>query len=185
VWTNELGAFNTQVLWDKVTDEQIQNFVSVLTINQQFYIYTAKAELEPPTSPAPVVETLTLNVNNQPHRTDAFGGWDYAYYQDVVTACRQISSAPVLYEPEGGWVSAVEVPYDTSAPSLIWDAAAAGLSFAELAAGEPRWLTDRNLRFLWNALLTSPPTLQFSEGEQTYQVAVQVPGISRTAPPPP
>ncbi|HEX2905646.1 MAG TPA: hypothetical protein VHO69_02210 [Phototrophicaceae bacterium] len=187
VWTNELGQFNTQVLWDKVTDEQIVNFVTFLTINDQIYSYTAKANLEPPSDTMPVVETLTIFVNGKVHKTDAFGGWDIDYYRKVIDACRQISIAPVLFEPTGAWVSAEAVTYDYNAPLQFWDASASGLDLAALAAsGERKWITDRNVPILWNIARTSSPRLQFIQDEtQYYYVSIEVPGVNRDAPPAP
>lgn len=186
VWTNELGPFNTQVLWDKVTDDQIRQFVTDLQINRQFYNYDAKANLEPASATAPVVETLTLFVNGAVHKSDAFGGWDFDYYQQIVDACTQISTAPVLFEPTAGWVSVIAVPYDSDAPILPWDSQASGLDLAALAAsGERRWVSDRNVPVLWNMIRTSPPRIQFIEGENQYSIALEVPGVTRNAPPAP
>jgi hypothetical protein len=94
VWTNDLGSFNVQVLWDKVSDAQIQQFVTDLQINKQIYNYDAKANLQPPSAESPVVETLTLFVNGKVHKTDAFGGWNLDYYRRVVDSCKQLSTAP-------------------------------------------------------------------------------------------
>ncbi|NWG15840.1 MAG: hypothetical protein HXY41_04325 [Chloroflexi bacterium] len=186
VWTNEIGPFETQVLWDKVSDDAIRNFVLILTLNRQIYSYSAGRSLEPASSSEPVVETLTLFVNGLQHKTDAFGGWDVDYYRQIVDACRQISVAPVLYVPTAAWVSAQAVPYDSDAPLVAWDSAANGLSLFELAAGtERKWLTDRNVPVLWNIIRTSPPRIQFLEGEQRYHVAVEVPNVTRESPPAP
>ncbi|MBC6936361.1 MAG: hypothetical protein DWB42_11040 [Chloroflexi bacterium] len=186
VWTNEIGPFETQVLWDKVGDEAIRNFVTILTINRQIYSYKAGSALEPAGPTTPVVETLTLFVNGLQHKTDAFAGWDLDYYRQITDACRQISVAPVLYEPTAAWVSALAVPYDPNAPVVAWDGAANNLSLAELAAGgERKWLTDRNVPVLWNILRTSPPRIQFLEGEERYYVALEVPNVTRSSPPAP
>ncbi|MBZ0291438.1 MAG: hypothetical protein K8L99_02620, partial [Anaerolineae bacterium] len=114
VWTNDLGDFNVQVLWDKVSDEQVQNFVSYLTVVERIYTFDARAAQQPPSDVKPTYEQLSLNVNGRQHVTDAFSDWDNDYFERIVDVCKTISSAPVLYEPTGGaWVSAQEVPYDT------------------------------------------------------------------------
>jgi len=186
VWTNELGTYNTQVLWDRVTDDQIQTFITYLTINKQIYGFEARGDLQPPGSAQPVVETLTVFVNGLEHRTDAFAGWDFDYYQDILNQCRNISRAPVLYEPEAAWLTAQEVTYDSNVPLVPWDGKASGLSLAELAAsGEPRWISGNNLRVLWNIVRTSPPRLQFIQDGVPYLIALQVPGVTRQSPPAP
>lgn len=183
VWTNELSAYEVQVLWDTLTDEAIQSFVYYLVVTEQIYTYDAKANLEPPSSDTPVVEKITLFVNSTLKETDAFGGWPPGYFEDVLRTCRSISNTPILYEPDAGWVSAQEVPYSSSVPGVVWDGAAAGLSLADLASsGQPRWVADNNVKIIWNILRNSSPTVQFIEGEKQFQVALQVPGITRESP---
>jgi hypothetical protein len=183
VWTNELGVNNVQVLEDRVSDDKIREFVSYVALTKQLYKYSAKADTLPLTSSKPVVETLTLFVNNVNHKTDAFGGWDYQYYQEIVQNCHNISTAPVTYAPSGAWISARAVDYISDAPRQPWDAAANNLSLKDLAAsGQPKWIADRNVGVFWNLFLTSPKTMQFIEGDLQYNVAIQVPNISRDAP---
>jgi len=186
VWTNELGVNNTQILEDRVTDDKVREFVNYVALTKQLYNYTAKADTMPLTETKPVVETLTLFINNVNHKTDAFGGWDYQYYQDIVTNCNQISSAPVLYAPTGAWLSARVVPFDGNMARQPWDAKANNLSLKDLAAsGQPKWITDRNVGVFWTIFLTSPKTTQFIEDDVEYNVAIQVPNITRDAPPAP
>jgi hypothetical protein len=60
------------------------------------------------------------------------------------------------------------------------------LNLAELAAsGERRWVTDRNVRVIWDILRTSPPSVQFNENELPYHVALEVPNVTRDSPPAP
>ena len=186
IWVNELGVNNTQVLEDRLTDDQIRTFVSDLAINQEFYKYTAKADTQPFGDVKPVVETLTLFVNGVNHQTDAFGGWDYDYYQRIRQNCQQVSSAPVLYVPTGGWVSAREAAYDPQSPAIPWNAANNGLSLKDLAAsGERKWITDRNVGVFWHVFRSSPANIQFFEDNKQYQVALEVPNITRDSPPAP
>ncbi len=183
VWTNELSMVNIQVLEDHLTDDVIRGFVNFLALQQQIYRYAAKADLQPPSAVAPVVETLTLFVNNVNHVTDAFAGWDHNYYQVIVDSCAALSTAPVLYAPTAGWVSATVVDYDSNAVSILWDGNAAGLKLADLAAsGERKWVTDRNIGVIWNILRTSPPNTQFAEDDARYIVSLEVPNITRDAP---
>ncbi len=183
VWTNELAVNNVQVLEDRITDDQVRQFVSYVALIKQLYNYTAKADVMPLTDPKPVVETLTLFVNNVNHKTDAFGGWDYDYYQDIVNHCQQISTAPVIYVPAGAWISARVTQYDGRAPSQLWDPKANNLSLKDLAAsGQAKWITDRNVGVFWDIFLTSPKNIQFVEDNVEYNVAIQVPNITRDAP---
>jgi hypothetical protein len=186
VWRNELSTVDTQALFDKISDEDVRNFVTFLTINQEFYKYEGKADLQPPSAVTPAVETLTLTVNNTTRKTDAYSGWDREYYERILRQCKALGSRPVLFEPTAAWVSAKEVPYNTTVPSLLWDGDAAKLKLADLAAsGERKWITDRNVKILWNIIRSAPLNTQFSEGEKQYEVAIEVPNISRDVPPAP
>ncbi len=189
VWLNQAGPYETQVLWDLVSDQAIRDFVSYLTITEHFFEYEAQADLQPASSVTPVIETLTLFVSGQQHQSDAFSGWEGDYYTRVLSKCQTISGAPVLYEPSAAWVSVEAIPADqpdTSAFNIPWDAAANGLSLAEIAAsGERRWITDRNVLVLWNLIRNSVSNLRFTEGETQYYLALEVPGVTRESPPAP
>lgn len=182
VWTNELGPFETQVLEDRLTDDQVRNFVNYVALNEQFYNNAARQDNAPANAVSPVVETLTLFVNSVNLVTDAFAGWTFDYYQRLLKACKDISVAPAIYQPTGAWVSVQSVPYDPTSPGIFWDGQANNLSLAELAAsGERRWITDRNVRVIWDILRTSPPSVQFNENELPYHVALEVPNVTRDA----
>jgi hypothetical protein len=189
VWLSQAGSYETQVLWDQVSDQAIRDFVSYLTINERFFEYEAQADLQPASSVSPVIETLSLFVSGQQHQSDAYSGWEGDYYTRVLSKCQTISGAPVLYEPPAAWVSVEAIPADqpdTSAFNVPWNAAASGLSLAELAAsGERRWITDRNVPVLWNLIRNSVSNLRFTEGETQYHLALEVPSVTREAPPAP
>jgi len=186
VWTTEVGGGITQVLYDQVTDERLREFVTYLAVNEQFYTYSAGMDTLPPSSVSPVVETLTLFVNGDNRHTDALGGWNIDYYERLLTSCRSVGLEPTVFEPDAGWLSAQLVAYDSSAPLIVWDANAAGLSFGELAtSGERRWITGNLVRVIWNTLRQSPYTVRFDEGDYQYQVALEVPGVTRDAQPAP
>ncbi len=181
VWMNDLGQFNTQVLEDRLTDQQIRDFVNYLALNEQLYSFKARAELQ--SNPAPVVERLTLFVNGVNHVTDAFSGWDTQVYLRILDNCRKISTAPVLVIPTSAYLSARVEDYNPQAISMYWDSAANGLSLADLAAsGERKWTTGTTVAAIWNIQRGSPPSVQFTENEITYGVALEVPNLTAHSP---
>ncbi|MAS35041.1 MAG: hypothetical protein CL610_13610 [Anaerolineaceae bacterium] len=189
VWTNDLGDFDVQVLWDKVTDQQIQDFITYLTVSQQVFNYDAGADLQPPGPIQPVREVITVNVNGRIHQTDSMAAnpWPLDYFAKIVDFCKQVSRAPVLYEPTGAWLSVQAIEYDSMRPLQVWDGESAGLDLAEVAGRtEPLWLTGNNLRILWNILRTSSPRLMFSDLDgNAFEVVLEVPGIHPNSPPAP
>lgn len=183
VWTNDLGDFNLQVLWDQLSDQQVQNFISYVTVIERIYTFDARADQQLPSEIAPAYETLSVAVNGRLHSTDSFGEWEPEYFQRIVNTCKDISDSPVIYEPQGGWLTAQSVEYDSNRPSILWEGEAAGLRFSELASsGEPSWITGSNLVILWNLIHTSSPIIQFVEGENAYELVLEVPGVNPTAP---
>lgn len=186
IWVANSASDQTQVLQDVLADEVIRSYVQYLVVTKTFFEYTAGAALQSAAGPQPVVETLFLNVNGTPQQTDAFGGWTYDYFAEVLRFCRELSTAPAVYEPSGAWVSALEVAYSPNIPTSFWDPAANALDLAALAAsGEPQWVTGATLQILWNRFRTSLPGTRFDQNFLSYELTLQVPGISRNSPPAP
>lgn len=189
VWVNDLGDFDTQVLWDKVTDQQIQDYIGFLTVAQQIFSYDAGADLQPPDTVQPVREVITINVNGRIHQTDSFSSteWPVDYFEKITDFCKEVSRAPVLYEPTGAWLSVQAIPYDSTRPLQIWNGEASGLKLAEVAQrSEPLWLTGDNLRILWNIMRNSSPLTMFSDEEgNAFNLVLEVPGIHPNSPPAP
>ncbi len=185
VWTVTGSSNITQVLHDRLTDEKVEQFVFDLTFGYRIYEYDAQANLASTDETEPVVEQMTLHVNDLVHITDAFGGWDYEYFEEIYNLCATLSETPVIYEPDGAWLSAQEIEYNTDAPSIGWDEGGQGIDLAELAAGDPIWITGNTVRLIWELLQNSSPDAQFEQGAGTYQIALQVPNITLDAPQPP
>lgn len=186
VWTTTTVRSDDGVVFDIVSDEAIRIFVDSLINEKQFYEYETGADLLLPSETKPVFERLTLFLNGRLHQTDSFGGWDFAYFQEVLEACRNISTAPVAFAPEGAWVSAQRIDYNPDRPSLLWDGSAAGLRLAELAQnGERRWITGQNAAVLWDRIRGGGADIQFTDEGETFLVAVEIPNITRSSPPAP
>ncbi len=185
VWTNEIGPFNEQVLFDQVSDDAVKLFIEQLTVIDQFFNYPARADLQLPSETVPVYEQIEVNVSGRSFKTDSFAGWPAGFYETVVNRCRSISQTPVLFEPGAGWLSAQEVPYDLEVPTYPWESTAAGVSLAEVAgSGERRWITDPLARILWTLVRTSPTNVQLIENDRAFNIAFEVPRVTRYAPPP-
>ncbi len=187
VWVNYLDGFERQVLVDRVSDAAIARFVEYLVVTERIYTYDQPVMTPEPDS-QPVIEVITLFVNGVQHRATSFNGWDQNWFQRVVSACANISQTPVLYEPEGGWLRALETLYDINSPTLAWRPSETGLRLSD-AVEEPLWIDGENVRTIWRLLNTSPPNLLVVELEgasaRYFRLVLQVPGITRAAPPPP
>jgi hypothetical protein len=186
VWTTTAARSDDGVVFDIVSDEAIRIFVDRLINELQIYEYDTMVDLLPTSEAQPVFERLTLFVNGRVHQTDSFAGWDFAFFQELLNACRNISTAPIAFVPEQAWVSAQRVDYDPDRPSVLWDGSAAELRLAELAeSGERRWVTGQNAAALWDQIRAGGTDLQFTENSETFQVAVEIPNLTRSSPPAP
>ncbi len=189
VWVNELNDFEVQVLWDQLTDQQIQDFIVFETMTQAVFNYDAQADLQIPGEVSPVVEVISVNVNDREHKTDSFSteSWPVGYFEDQVRFCGQVSRAPVLFEPTGAWLSVQSLEYDSTRPLQVWDSETTGLDFMALAEkGEPEWIEGQNLAILWNIMRqSSPRTLYLDRDASAYEVVLEVPGVHPSAAPAP
>lgn len=186
VWTTTTVRNDDGVVFDFLPDETIRLFVQrITTTPNSIFDYQSGVDLLVPGEVEPIYERLTLFVNDLLHQTDAFGGWEYSYFRNMLDDCRNLSTTPVAFLPEEAWLSAQKVTYDPGLPSIIWDGDAAGLKLADLAAGDRRWLSGRVVAVLWDRIRSGGPDVQFIDGEETFVVAVEVPNITRSSPPRP
>lgn len=184
VWTNETGA-GFQILFDRLSDEQIAAFASYLIAQRAIYDYTAEADFEF-TATAPVVEVLTLSVNGTTHVTDGFGGWDYEYFEEILNNCMRLGRTPGIFEPTAGWISAQATTFDPTIPFRTWSHLSTGIDLGELAAsGEKRWISGNLVTAIWRWIYQSVPNLQFGQGDGVYFIGLEIPSVTRFAPPRP
>lgn len=173
------------VLTGPVDDVRIRSFVDTQTVYRGLYTYGQEADLQGDSEP-PVVETMTIAVNDLVHVTDIFSGWSETMFQDIVTDCRNLSPRPQIYRPTGAWVRALARPYNPNQPSVLWEPEVTGLDLSELAAsGEPVWVTGRTLDLLWTYRMRAALDTQYSQAEGNFVVALEIPGVTRFSPPAP
>lgn len=189
VWVNELGASEIEILYDRISDDVLANFVATLTINERIYTYSALAPTVEPgvtdaASALPVYETILINVNGLEHRADGFSGWAPDLFARVADRCKSLSQAPVLFEPSAGWLSAEPAEYNPEIPVFAWNESF-GIDLATLVTSDsPRWIMT-GAGYLWNLQNRQPSNFVVQQGDNYYRIALQVPGISRISPPPP
>lgn len=185
VWVVD-GGGTREVLFDFMSPEAVANFIVELGITRKFYEYKEGFPLQLPSASMPVYERLTLENNGVKYVSDSYSNWPYDYYNQTLQLCIEQATTPRTFEPDGAWISAQETPYDSRLPSLFWEADIAGLSFLTLAGTqERRWLEGTLVKILWQAIKENGLEVQFGEGEKYYRIALQIPGVTRDAPPAP
>ena len=184
VWINELGGFHFEVLYDAVTDTELREFVRYLTVDEGIYTFDWSIDaLFGVATAAPVFQTVDLTINGVAHRTDSFSGWDAQLFIRVLTLCKRLGDAPILYQPAGGWVTVRSAPFNPQAPISLWDSGRMGFNLASVNGTAPRWVTGEAVLSLWTARRTLPTSLLYTEDYSTYYaLALQLPGITRDAP---
>ena len=185
VWVSETAQGDDETLFNIVTPANIRDFVSTLTLVYDIYGQTAAADLNLD-STSPVVEQLQINVNGEEHVTDIFGGWDYDYFEELLRLCVEAAGPPTIFEPDGAWLNVQAATFDSRSPLQRWDAEITGVDLAEIAAeDDPVWVEGRLLEILWDLTERNPPDLQLDQNGDVFLVALQVPNITRNAPPAP
>lgn len=185
VWTVD-NSSTRQVLFDYISTADLANFIVELGIQRKFYSFKEGYPLLLPSSTKPVFERLTLENNDVKYVSDSFSSWPFDYYNETLQLCIAQAKTPRLFEPDSVWLSAQQADYDSRLPSVPWEAAAAGLSFQTLASTkERRWQEGNLVKILWKVLQDNGSMVQFQENENYYRIALQIPGVTRDAPPAP
>ncbi|MFZ4814586.1 MAG: hypothetical protein ACOYL5_08630 [Phototrophicaceae bacterium] len=186
VWTDNSQPGRLTVLTDFLEDINVYDFVNELAINYRFYTYQAKARIQLPSESSPVYELMTLKVNNELHTVDGFESLPTEYFRDLVTLCQEMSNAPAYYEPAAGWLSARQLNYDPEATLVTWSAEASGIDLYALSATtQPLWVANEIVPVLWNISVNTPRNRMFKQGDGYFEVAFEIPNITRLSPPAP
>lgn len=186
VWTTSVGDPTAEVLFGPADEPRIRRFIENQTIIREIYTYDAQADIVE-FGANPVVETLTITVNDVTHTTDGFAEWPPNYFEDIVTECQTLSPRPQIYQPtDGAWVSVERRDHNNNSPSISWNPEETGLDMGTVAdSGEPVWVSGALARALWAQLRRSAPDVQFGQESGSYVIVLQLPNITRTSPPRP
>jgi len=184
VWTS---PDNNEVLFDFLTDEQITDFVTYLTVDERFFTYEGGMDTLMPSPEFPITDVMTLNVNDIEHTTDSFGNWTDDYFLRLSENCRALSQQPRRFQPSEGWFSIDAVVFDDTIPSVPWEADAAGLSLFDVAEmpASSVWLENSLVLPIWTAIRDNNGRVQFNQDGDEFLVALRIPGVTVDAPPPP
>lgn len=180
VWTNYVQGTN-EVLESRLSEEQVRSFIEYV-IGNGFYGW--EDAIVPPADFNPIRQTMTLNLYGEQRTVERYGDWDENRYEIILTQCKELAEARALVVAEGGWIRAyvaerddagIQTPWHRSAPAVLADLAAQGTALWV----EGYWAAD-----IWQITRTVR-AVQFMEGGNAYWVSIEVPGISRAAPPAP
>lgn len=180
VWVNHLED-ETEILEARLTDTQIRDFVEDVI---GFGFYGWEDDIIPPDQPNLELRSMSLNLYDNARTVERYSSWPNDGFDRLYDQCSTLSEARALFLPSGGFVRAyvVEKP-DSSIPTMEWGRGAP-FKMADVAANDtPVWLEEPYyLTELWRHLRRIGQ-VYVSELGVYYDVALEVPGISRNAPP--
>lgn len=185
VWLIDSATGGQQAVFEYVSDEAIRLFVEQLVLDYEIYSYGTGEDAADDTDATPVTEVMTLFVNGELHQTDAFSGWDFDYFEEIIDRCGQVGTAPTIFEPQSGYVSAEPVDYVPTVPDIPLSGDL-GFDLPALAGGSDRqWVTSDAVSAIWRGIRTNGLDVQFTYQGSTYIIALEVPQVTRLSPPAP
>ncbi len=183
VWLTE----DDNVLFDLLNDQQIIDFVTYLTIEERFFTYQGGLDSLLPSPEFPITDVLRLNVNDVEHVADSFGNWTSGYFTRVLERCVTLGQQPRIFQPSEGWFTVDSSIFNSTLPSIPWEAEAAGLSLFDVAEmpSSTIWLENALTVPIWTSIREGNGRIQFNQDGNEFLVTFRVPGVTVDAPPPP
>ncbi len=182
VWVNPIPPNGEQVLEAQLDTPTIQSFADFAIRQQHFYSIPDYAANELPPNGQFTTESISLNLNNAPHTVRNYNHWPGNEFQNMLDKCSHLTQQPVLYVPTGAWLDVFPVSGPDVDPPILWTSAIP-FHLADVAAsGKPLWLSGSLLGTLWQTIHRTLSAVQWIENGKAYQIALEVPAISRDAP---
>ncbi len=185
VWVNTIPPNGEEILEAYVNEVGFRAFLEFIIRDEKFYSIPDYAADQLPPAQDSALESITLNVNQTMRTVRNYSTWQGNTYAVILDRCRKLSDTRGLFVPSAGWVTVFAQPRQSGGPESGWPPTAP-LKMADAAAsGAAVWVKGPALRQLWNAQRQTLGQMVWLENNKSYRVAIQVPGISRDAPPAP
>lgn len=187
VWLNyitpENSATQVQLLEAYLNEEQMRALIETV-IFSGFYDWESNFII--PNSNNQFIQSLSLNLFSEERTVSRYSDWPVNGHERIRETCTQASDSPAIFLPDGLWLSAYEVPYDDGVGHWRWYSDAAGFGLDEVSGGNsPRWLSGDLAKDVFNTTILSNTSVHALDGDLSYELVVQVPQVTRDAPPAP
>jgi hypothetical protein len=184
VWVDDTTR-DAIILEDRISDSAIRDFIARMTVDERLYTYQERQPtLVAAGDPVPVVQRITIAVNDLPHYADDLSGWDVRLFDRVQTACRALGTSPVLVAPQAGWLRTQPAEYDMQYPLVLWDSTRTGIRLVDYIDA-PGWVSGEGAVEMWRHMRALGSGALYQDGEQVFRAVMQVPGVTAGSPPPP
>lgn len=185
IWVDAVPPSGEEVSETYLDEVTMRGFLEYIIRDLNFYELPDLAAQEFPPSEDAAQESLTLNVSRGLRTIRSYRSWANDAYVAILTRCRTINPQRALFVPFGAWITVYEEVRNPALPEVGWSLAAPFRLAEAAASGEARWITGVALTQLWNYERQTLGRIQWIENNSAYRVAIQVPNISRDAPPAP
>ncbi len=185
IWVDAVPPSGEEVSETYLDEVTMRGFLEYIIRDLNFYELPDLAAQEFPPSEDAAQESLTLNVSRGLRTIRSYRSWANDAYVAILTRCRTINPQRALFVPFGAWITVYEDVRNPALPEVGWSLAAPFRLSEAAASGEARWITGVALTQLWNYERQTLGRIQWLENDVAYRVAIQVPNISRDAPPAP
>jgi hypothetical protein len=184
VWLNFVPPASEEVLEARLNDATLRSFIDYAIRDQHFYSLPDYASKQLPPEGKYTVESITLNLNNEVRTIRNYGPWSNNEFQTLLDKCTHLTSQPVSFLPTGAWLTAQTIS-ESNDPRLEWSPTI-GFKLSGLTdSSKPMWISGEVLNYLWQTQRRTLGAVQWLEDGKSYKLGLQVPGISRDAPPAP
>lgn len=170
-----------------LSEDQMRSFIEDV-IGTGFYGW--EDDLISPNIAHPVRESIVLNLYSEVRKVERFSDWPADGFARLLDLCNSVSQQRQVVIPEGGWLTAYNVPVDNRMPNVNWAWRSEVVeSLFELAAdGNPVWIEGPLVEVIWS-LIRQDGRIQFREIHDgqlyAYRVTLTVPNVSRDSLPAP
>jgi hypothetical protein len=185
VWSIQDEQGRRHVLQGQLSEEQVDALLAGV-IEAGFF--TWDEHYTDPMAPTDLPsKCVSVNANGQSHQVcEYFQGAPEAFHAFYAEMTSGAGTEGEAYIPTEGFLTAHPTPNPDrpleEGEFSEWNAELAGLSLEEVVAGQ--WVEGDALLRAWD-LVNAGPWLLVKDGESYYQVSLQIPGLSASAPPAP
>ncbi len=188
IWTQMGASGNRQVMQGQLSASQLQDWLQSAA-DAGFFGWKAlyKDDISPTDLPT---RCITINLSSQVKQVcEYFQGAPQAYQKLYDQLSQGLGVAGTPFVPQRAYLTAHSFPKtnlgnDGASPAgktPLWKDQAAGVTLA--GAGNGVWLEGASVKQAWELVNQNPMAPAAVENGQTYQLTLQVPGISLSAPP--
>jgi hypothetical protein len=188
LWSQTGANGNRQIMQGQLSSTQLHDWLQS-TADSGFFGWKPlyKGDSNPTDLPT---RCITINLSSQDKKVcEYFQGAPEAFQKLYDQLSQGLGVAGTPFVPQRAYLTAHSFPKTNlgnngasqSGKTPLWNAKTAGVSLAE--AGNGVWLEGASLKQAWELVNQNPFAPMAVENGQTYQLTLQVPGVSLATPP--